>query len=94
MNYHFETQPLPTWIGWWAHQLPHAAHKGMTLMLLITELAVPFLIFTPRRPRFIAFILLVLAVAATRPTESQASLTELNALRAALAGRRIDVDTP
>jgi DNA-binding MurR/RpiR family transcriptional regulator len=37
---------------------------------------------------------LVLAVAATQQAESEASLAELNQLRAALAGRRIDVDTP
>ncbi len=37
---------------------------------------------------------LVLAIAATRQAESEASLTRLNELRAALAGRRIDVDTP
>ena len=37
---------------------------------------------------------LVLAIAATHQTESEASLAKLNELRAALAGRRIDVDTP
>jgi len=37
---------------------------------------------------------LVLALAATDPAESEASLTTLNELRASLAGRRIDVDTP
>jgi len=37
---------------------------------------------------------LVLAIAATHQAESEASLAKLNELRAALAGRRIDVDTP
>ena len=37
---------------------------------------------------------LVLAIAGTRQAEAEASLAELNQLRAALAGRRIDVDTP
>jgi DNA-binding MurR/RpiR family transcriptional regulator len=37
---------------------------------------------------------LVLAIAATDQAESQASLTKLNELRAALVGRRIDVDRP
>lgn len=37
---------------------------------------------------------LVLAIAATHQDESEASLAKLNELRAALAGRRIDVDTP
>ena len=37
---------------------------------------------------------LILAIAATDQTESEASLARLNELRASLAGRRIDVDTP
>jgi DNA-binding MurR/RpiR family transcriptional regulator len=37
---------------------------------------------------------LVLAIAATHQAESEESLARLNELRAALAGRRIDVDTP
>ena len=37
---------------------------------------------------------LVLGIAATDRAQSDASLTTLNELRAALAGRRIDVDTP
>ena len=36
---------------------------------------------------------LVLAIAAVDRAESEASLARLNELRAALAGRRIDVDT-
>ena len=37
---------------------------------------------------------LVLAIAAQHQTEAEESLATLNELRAALAGRRIDVDTP
>jgi DNA-binding MurR/RpiR family transcriptional regulator len=37
---------------------------------------------------------LILAIAATDQTKSEASLARLNELRASLAGRRIDVDTP
>ncbi|MDQ1455100.1 MAG: hypothetical protein QOH28_720 [Actinomycetota bacterium] len=36
----------------------------------------------------------VVALAATNQAEAESSLTNLNELRAALAGRRIDVDTP
>jgi len=36
---------------------------------------------------------LVLAIAATQQAQSEASLGKLNELRAAVAGRRIDVDT-
>ena len=37
---------------------------------------------------------LVLAIAATQQAASESSLASLNELRAALLGRRIDVDTP
>ena len=37
---------------------------------------------------------LVLAIAATDQAEAEGSLASLNELRAALAGRRVDVDTP
>jgi predicted DCC family thiol-disulfide oxidoreductase YuxK len=51
LNFHFETQPLPTWMGWYAHQFPAWVHKSDTAMLFVIEIAVPFLIFLPRRPR-------------------------------------------
>lgn len=48
---HYETQPLPTWIGWYAHQLPLWIHKVSCVGIFIIELAVPFLFFAPRRLR-------------------------------------------
>jgi lipase maturation factor 1 len=54
LTYHYETQPLPTWIGWYAHQLPVWVQKASTLAVFGIELFVPFLIFMPRRPRQVA----------------------------------------
>jgi hypothetical protein len=54
LSYHFETQPLPTWIGWYAHQLPVSLLRIACLAVLAIELAVPLLIFAPRRPRLAA----------------------------------------
>lgn len=68
LHYHFETQPLPTAAAWFAHQLPPLILQGATLATLIIELAVPFLLFLPRRLRFLAaglFALLQLAIIAT-----------------------------
>ncbi len=68
LRFHFETQPLPTWIGWYAFQLPNSLKTAMTAAVLSIELAVPFLIFAPRRLRLTAFSLLVflqIAIAAT-----------------------------
>ena len=51
LNFHYETQPLPTWIGWYAHQLPEWLHKVSVMGMFAVELVVPFLIFAPRRLR-------------------------------------------
>ena len=51
LNFHYETQPLPTSIGWYAHQLPEWLHKASVIGMFAVELAVPFLIFAPRRLR-------------------------------------------
>jgi predicted DCC family thiol-disulfide oxidoreductase YuxK len=48
---HYETQPLPNWIAWHAHQLPLWFQKSSCAVMFAIELAVPFLIFAPRRPR-------------------------------------------
>jgi hypothetical protein len=60
LTFHYETQPLPTWIGWYAHQLPLWIHKISLAVTFGIELALPFLIFAPRRPRQFACLMFVL----------------------------------
>jgi lipase maturation factor 1 len=55
LNYHYETQPLPTWIGWYFNHLPQSFHKASVVMMFVIELILPFLIFAPRRIRMISF---------------------------------------
>jgi predicted DCC family thiol-disulfide oxidoreductase YuxK len=59
LPYHYETQPLPTWLGWYAHQLPAWAQKFSLAWMFGTELLVPFLVFAPRRPRQVAAVLFI-----------------------------------
>ncbi len=54
LRVHFETQPLPTWIGWYAHQLPSAVQSACVFLMFVIELAFPLLIFAGRNPRIIA----------------------------------------
>jgi predicted DCC family thiol-disulfide oxidoreductase YuxK len=54
---HYETQPLPTWIGWYAHQLPLWVQKISCLGMFIIELAIPFLFFAPRRLRIFGAVI-------------------------------------
>ncbi|MSU59077.1 MAG: DUF393 domain-containing protein [Pedosphaera sp.] len=51
LTFHYESQPLPTWIGWHAHQLPFWFQKFSCVVMFVIELAVPFLFFAPRRLR-------------------------------------------
>ncbi len=60
LNFHYETQPLPTWVGWYAHQLPAGVQTTCVFIMFVIELAVPFLIFAPRKLRFLGCLLLIL----------------------------------
>jgi len=51
LDYHFETQPLPTWVGWYAHQLPASIHRIQTAIMFAIELGAPWLLFAPDRLR-------------------------------------------
>ncbi|MGH8266185.1 MAG: lipase maturation factor family protein [Steroidobacteraceae bacterium] len=52
LSYHFLTQPLPTPLAWYAAQLPPGALRLATAGTFFVELALPLLIFCPRRLRF------------------------------------------
>ena len=60
LNYHYYTQPLPTPIAWYAHQLPEWLHKISVQSMFIIEIFVPFFYFAPRIPRFIAGFLTIM----------------------------------
>lgn len=49
LTYHYQTQPLPTWMAWFVHQLPEKFHRVSAAGMFAVELLVPFLIFMPRR---------------------------------------------
>jgi lipase maturation factor 1 len=55
MQYYFETAPLPTWLGWAAHQLPHGWLQVSSWIVVGGELLVPCLIFAPKVYRRGAF---------------------------------------
>ena len=56
---YYETAPLPTWVGWWAHQLPIWAHQLSGLYTYLVELGLPLLMWGPRplwAPIFLALL--------------------------------------
>jgi predicted DCC family thiol-disulfide oxidoreductase YuxK len=68
LNYHYWTQPLPIWTSWYAAKLPAWFQKVSVVFVLLVELVLPWLIFGPRRLRYVAFggiTLLMFLIAAT-----------------------------
>ncbi|MGR9036433.1 MAG: lipase maturation factor family protein [Gammaproteobacteria bacterium] len=54
LGYHYETQPLPSPLAYYAYHLPEWFHKASTAGVLIIELVVPFFVFLPRPFRLFA----------------------------------------
>jgi predicted DCC family thiol-disulfide oxidoreductase YuxK len=54
LAFHFYTQPLPTPLAWYAAQLPQGLLRAATGAMLVIELVLPFLLFAPRRLRWVA----------------------------------------
>jgi predicted DCC family thiol-disulfide oxidoreductase YuxK len=68
LNFHYETQPLPTPLGWYAHQMSPGVQAASVFAVFVLELAVPFLFLMPRLPRIAgawATIVFQLIIAAT-----------------------------
>jgi len=68
LNYHFETQPLPTPLAWYAHHLPQQVLHAGVVATFVIELLLPLCIFLPRNLRIGAacgFIVLEVLIAAT-----------------------------
>ena len=78
MTFHFETQPLPTPVAWYAHQLPQWMLKAISAAVIGIELLAPLLIFF-RRFRPAAFVLLVGLQAAIALTGNYAWFNLLSA---------------
>ena len=60
MDKYYENGPLPSWIGWYVQQWPHAFHAFTAGLTLVVELGVVWLLFAPRKAslcRGIAFLI-------------------------------------
>lgn len=54
LDFHYWTQPLPTFIAWYMAQLPEWFQKASVLFTFAVELGLPFLMFGPRRLKQVA----------------------------------------
>ena len=57
MDQYYQNGPLPTWIAWYAHHLPHGFHAATAALTLILELILIFAVFLPRRYRIALFFI-------------------------------------
>ena len=57
MDEYYQNGPLPTWIGWYVEHLPHWFHAATVAGTLAMELAIVWMLFLPRRARFICFLI-------------------------------------
>jgi lipase maturation factor 1 len=60
MSFYYETAPLPTLLGYFAHNLPAWWHQIESRIVLVGELVVPFAMFGPRPARLGAALVLTL----------------------------------
>jgi hypothetical protein len=68
LDYHYWTQPLPTWTSWYIHQMPPWFHWLSIGFMFYAELVAPFFVFGPRilrRVGFASIVLLQVLIAAT-----------------------------
>ncbi len=61
LYYHYETQPLPNPVSWYAHRLPMLFHKISVLGNHFVQLIVPWGLFAPQPIASIAGILMILS---------------------------------
>jgi hypothetical protein len=58
LSFHYQTQPLPTPLAWYASRLPLWLQKMSTLAVFAVEIMAPFSMFGPRRVRVAGFVAL------------------------------------
>ena len=53
LRYHYETQPIPTWVSWYAHNAPDWFGTLSIGLMFFIELIVPFVMLAPARFRIL-----------------------------------------
>jgi len=58
LDHYYENGPLPTYLGWYAQQVPpHAFHAACVVVVFVFELGIVWLAFAPRPARRLCFFL-------------------------------------
>jgi hypothetical protein len=59
LEYHYQTQPLPTWTSWYIHQMPSWFHRMSVAFMFFAELIAPLFMIGPRPLRLTGFVSIV-----------------------------------
>ncbi|WAL99362.1 lipase maturation factor family protein [Streptomyces sp. Je 1-369] len=59
LDFHHETQPMPGPLSWFFHHLPKPVHRVEVAANHVTQLVVPFLLFTPQPVATVAACLMI-----------------------------------
>ena len=59
LDVHYQTQPLPHALSWWAHRLPGWFQATSVVLTYLIEIVLPFALFGPRRLRLVCVAALV-----------------------------------
>ncbi|MEI8379515.1 MAG: lipase maturation factor family protein [Planctomycetota bacterium] len=68
LQFHYFTQPIPSWVSWYCAQLPQSVHQASLMVMFAIELPLTFLIFTGKHGRAVfglATIALMILIEAT-----------------------------
>lgn len=77
MNEYYQNGPLPTWIGWYAQQLPLWFQKATAFFTVFAELVIVCMVFLPRIFRIVCFFILTFLQAGIIATANYAFLNHL-----------------
>ncbi len=84
LDFHFETQPLPLWTAWYAHQAPRWLLRAGCWFTYFVEIATPVLLLAPARWRFLRHGAVALQVLLQIAILNSGNYTFFNALTIAL----------
>lgn len=59
LDYHYETQPLPNPVSWYAHYLPKPFHRLAVIGNYVAQLPAPLLLFAPQPIASLAAALMI-----------------------------------
>ena len=94
LDYHFETQPLPLWTAWYAHQSPRWMLRAGSWITYFIEIATPVLLLAPPRWKSVRHAAAITQISLQAVIAATGNYTYFNLLTAALCIPFLDDSFP